>query len=124
MIVSFLETSTHDLALENGNLVLCGDARAVAQHVVSRLRFFLGEWFLDLREGVPYWTEVFIKNPDTSVVRSLLTNVVTETPGVKEVTQSDFTYDSQTRTLRWALNFDDDTGQSVELSNSFIIPRP
>lgn len=120
-IVSFLETSNHDLALVAGNLVLCRDVRAITQHVEARLRFFLGEWFLDLREGVPYWEEVFVKNPDVSVVRTLLSRVITETPGVVDLTTAEFRFDPQERILYYTIEFSTDTGQTAELSNAFIL---
>lgn len=121
MICSLLETAGHDLALVDGNLVLCTDVRAIASHVESRLRFFLGEWFLDLREGMPYFQEVLVKNPDISVVRSLLSRVILETPGVTTLDTADFTYDPAERTLFYSIRFGTNTGASVDLDNAFIM---
>jgi hypothetical protein len=38
-------------------------ADAVAQHLRIRLRFYLGEWFLDTRVGIPFYTQIFSCRP-------------------------------------------------------------
>lgn len=68
-----------------GQLVLTTGSDAVRQHVRSRLRFFLGEWFLDARQGFPYYRDVFRKNPNRQAVISALRRTVRETPGIAEV---------------------------------------
>ena len=120
-VVSILETLEHDWALVNSELFLCTDARAIAQHVEARLRLFLGEWFLDLREGVPYFENVFVKNPNIALVKSLLSNVVTETPGVTELTDDEFRFDRSERVLYYDIAFLTDTGVEVRLSSTFIM---
>jgi hypothetical protein len=73
-----------------GQLVLVGKDGVdrdleVRQHVRSRLRFFLGEWFLDERQGFPYFRDVFIKNPNRQSIVSSLRRTIRQTPGVAEV---------------------------------------
>jgi hypothetical protein len=73
-----------------GQLVLVGDveetrADEVRQHITERLRFFLAEWFLDERQGFPYFRDVFIKNPDRQVIVSALRRTIRGTPGVDTV---------------------------------------
>lgn len=69
-----------------------GDARAtetleeeVVQQLAIRLRFFLGEWFLDGREGIPFYRDVFKKNPSLPLLRALYRRVIATTPGVDSV---------------------------------------
>jgi hypothetical protein len=71
----------------------------VRQRLDTKYRFFLGEWFLDARLGVPYFRDVLVKNPDMRVVRSLMERVAIADPGVDAVTQLDVTLDTQTRVL-------------------------
>lgn len=68
-----------------GQFVLATGGDAVRQHVRSRLRFFLGDWFLDERQGFPYYRDVFRKNPNRQAVISALRRTVRETPGIAEV---------------------------------------
>lgn len=121
MIVSFLETADHDFDLENGNLVLCRDARAIAAHIETRFRFFLGEWFLDLREGVPYYEDILVKNPDIGVLRQILRYVVVSTPGVVDIQTFSLEYEASSRTVRYAFNATADSGEEIEGGNAFIV---
>ncbi len=73
-----LAEATGDLETVDGN-------DAVAQHMRIRLRFFLAEWFLNLREGIPYYRDILVKNPDRALVRRVLTRAVAETPGIDSV---------------------------------------
>ncbi len=121
MITAFLETEDRDFALFEGDLVLCRDARAVAQHVENRFRFFLGEWFLDLREGVPYFQIVLVKGPNIPVIRQLFMKVITTTPGMADVVNFDMTYDAKERTLYYQWQGTTDAGDPVSGDNAFVV---
>lgn len=91
-----------DLYLSNNDLALpvrltASNDESILQHIRIRLRTFLGEWFLDQRVGIPYFEEVFIKNPSSNVVKSLIRRVLLRTPGVVTVSSVDFDIDSVTR---------------------------
>ena len=90
-----------DLALEGGNFVMAIGAEMIRQAIRSRFRFFLGEWFLDLREGVPYYRDVLVKNPDVLIVRSVFRRVLETTPGVLSILRFDLLYEAEIRTLRF-----------------------
>ena len=68
-----------DLAIENGHFVLARGVGYVRQKLSVRFKFFLGEWFLDLREGVPYYRDVFTWNPNLPVIRALFRRVAIKT---------------------------------------------
>lgn len=91
-----------DLDLDGGDFVLIEGSRHVRQTILARFRFFLGEWFLDTREGVPYYRDILIKSPDRSVVRSVFLQVLTGTPGVLDVLSFDLLFDEQERTIRFS----------------------
>ncbi len=85
-----------------GQLVLVGDVPEtrdleVRQHVRSRLRFFLGDWFLDQRQGFPYFRDVFIKNPSRQSIISSLRRTIRQTPGVDEVDELTLEVDDRRR---------------------------
>lgn len=100
-----------DLAVETGDFVLISDSDETVQSVRIRLRFYLGEWFLDNRLGVPFYEQVFVKNPDLTQVEGLLRGVILETPGMATLTSYRQTLDGETRTLTvtWAGTTDDGT---------------
>lgn len=74
-----------------------GDA-ATLQRVFQRLRFFLGEWFLDTRLGVP-WFQQILASRNQNLARYVLEKVVRDTPGIKDVSMQIVDWDRSTRVL-------------------------
>lgn len=91
----------NDLELVGGDFVFIDGSRMVRQTIACRFRFFLGEWFLDTREGVPYYRDILVKNPDPSVVASVFRRVLVTTPGVLSVLRFELRADFPNRTLRF-----------------------
>lgn len=93
-----------DLALVTGDVVVLGDTdttrvQYIRQKVASRFKFFIGEWFLDQRKGIPYYRDVFVKNPKVALIRSLFLRILRTTPGVTSVPDFSVRYDFSTRQL-------------------------
>jgi hypothetical protein len=86
-----------DILLEDGDLALVGGVDSIAQHVLIRVRLFLGEWFLDESRGVPYLQRIFVKKARPGLVQSLLRNAIEGTPGVRAVTELSIAADARTR---------------------------
>jgi hypothetical protein len=91
-----------DLALVNGNFVQIDGSQMTRQSLIARFRMFLGEWFLDQREGVPYYRDILVKNPDREVVRSVFRQVLAGTPGVLEILSFEVVFDERERTIRFS----------------------
>lgn len=97
-----------DVLVQNGGLVLTSDSNQngtdpVVQNVIQRMQWMLGEWFLDVTGGVPWFQEIFIKNPDQDKVDALLLGVITTTPGIVAVTYYDFGLNKTNRSV--SVNF-------------------
>lgn len=90
-----------DLAISGRKFVVVEGIDYIRQKLLARFQFFLGEWFLDLREGVPYYRDVFVANPDKNmpVIRSLLKRIALSVPGVVSIRQFDVVFDSTTRSM-------------------------
>ena len=71
---------------------------AVAQAVQTRLLLLLGEWFLDITEGMPWSTEVLGKYTGDTYDSAIRQRIL-GTPGVTELTDYSSTLDSVKRTL-------------------------
>lgn len=97
-----------DVLIQNGDLVLTNDANPagadpVVQNVIQNIQWMLGEWFLDITGGVPWFQEIFVKNPDQGKIDAVLLAVIANTPGITAVTYYKFTLDSANRSV--AVNF-------------------
>lgn len=92
-----LDQSTGDLQIANNSLSLTTGREAIRQHLQCRFRLFLGEWFLDTDQGVPWFRDVLIKQSSFAVVKEILKTVILDTPGVISITVFDFDYDGTTR---------------------------
>ena len=88
-----------ELDLTTGDLVFVTGADAVAQHLKIRLRFIRGEYFLDTRVGLPYYSQIWVKNPNLAAVETIYRRAIRETPGVDTLDRFDFSFDASTREL-------------------------
>lgn len=66
-------------------IVLVEGVDAIVQNMRRRIKFFLGEWFLDQRLGIPYIEQVFVAAPDIPMIDALFRKAIRSTPGVAEV---------------------------------------
>lgn len=90
---------TGDIELENGELPLVSGSEEYAQFLKQKLRTFLGEWFFDIRLGLPYSQQIFVKRLNVPTVEAIFRNEIITTPGVIELQEFDMTLDAATRTL-------------------------
>ena len=98
-MADLLLDSTGDLDLSTNDLQLVTGLAAIRQELQIRYRFFLGEWFLNDEEGVPYQLHVLKKNPNEAKVRAMLMDVARGCPGVIEIRSLSTSLDNATRTL-------------------------
>lgn len=111
-----------DLALsDEGELVWTDGAEQARQEVQCRLGFFLGEWFLDTRQGLPYYRDILIKNPNRETVLSTLERTALSVPGIVQVSELEYSLDTRTRLLSVAGEAFWIDGQSVPLDLSYIV---
>ena len=102
---AFRCTSTNDLYLTPSasgrkTLQLVTDPLiAATAKLYRRFQFFEGEWFLDKRQGIPYYRIVFVKNPNLTAIRTLFTRVILSVPQIKAVVAIPLQYDPAARTL-------------------------
>lgn len=106
-----LDEESGDLEIINGDLVITEGSDATRQRLLQALRFFRGEWFLDLSRGVPYYQNILVKNPNPLIIESVLKQTILDVQGVLELTQFDLNYDNSTRKL--ALDFEVRTSEGL-----------
>ena len=103
MIDIAIDQLTGSLAFRDFDLVLVDDTVQIQQNLVIRLKFILGEWYLDITQGVPYFEDFFIKNPNQIRIESVLKQEIINTPGVVELLAFDSSYEDTTR--KYFVNF-------------------
>ena len=94
----------------DGNLILYDGAASIQQRVVEALRFWRGEWFLQVAGGVPYFERVFRRPAMIGLISVELTEVMLAVDGVAEVLDVQAVIDPATRVLRWRASYRDDAG--------------
>lgn len=93
-----------DFLLIDNDLALTADAQSggtnpILQDILQRVSMFLGEWFLDVTQGVPYFEQILVKNPPQSKIDAIFQNVILGTPGVLTLTYYKFEPDFASRVL-------------------------
>ena len=88
-----------DYTLGNQAAFYVNQPEAVAQAVLTRLKLWTGEWFLNTTDGTPWMQEILGKrrvsvNPDAAIKQRIL-----GTQGVKEITDYASSFDGNSRTL-------------------------
>ena len=94
-----MNINTNDLILKDRDLLLIDNAENIAQGIVIALRFWLGEWFLDTKQGVPYLERVLVKNPNENHIRQVFTEAIQGVPGVRKVVEMGLYYSTVERAL-------------------------
>ncbi|MBM4311866.1 MAG: hypothetical protein FJ119_13095 [Deltaproteobacteria bacterium] len=77
---------------------LIDSAEAVAQAILTRLRLWVGEWFLDTSEGTPYEQAVLGTNKMNSIEPAIRDRIL-ETEGVESIEEFQLVWDSQARRI-------------------------
>jgi hypothetical protein len=88
-----------DIDLKDGRVFTLKGPEYVRQKLAQRFKFWLGEWFLDRRQGVPYRRDILIRQPDLEVIRALLIGVVRSVPQVATIPKFEVLYTPSTRRL-------------------------
>ncbi len=114
-----LDTSTHDLKVTGFDLSLVTGIDYIVQKLKIRLLFFLREWFLDTTEGVPYYDDILVKNPNVVPnIDTILKAHILETPGVNELTSYESDYDNALRKLTVTFQCRTDEGDTGIISET------
>ena len=71
----------------------------VGIRLVENLSFFLGEWFLDQRQGMPYWRYLLGQKYDAGIADRVFRKAALGTIGVATVDQLVTSFNRRARTL-------------------------
>jgi hypothetical protein len=77
-----LDTTTKDILITSGEPSFTSGVDSIKQHLEIRLQTFAGEWFLNESIGLTYFDDVFKKNPDLTILNTIFTKLILDTPGI------------------------------------------
>lgn len=92
-----------DLLIDGNKFVLTqhNSDDEIAQRLMQRLRFFFGEWFLDVSEGVPWFQIIFEKSTSPDIIEGILKETIIGTEGVVTLDRwVPLEYDPKTRLVQ------------------------
>lgn len=102
-----------------GDLAFVGGAESIAQAHRQKLRAFLGEYFLDETQGIDWFGEVLVKNPNLPAVRTLIRSQIEEVPGTRSVDTFNVEFSKGSRSLSINYTATSDTGELI--TSSFAV---
>jgi hypothetical protein len=92
-----------DIAITNLGFQTVSGVDQIAQNLAIRLRFMLGEYYLNTLVGIPYYQEIFVKPANQIRVDSIFKNEILDTVGVLELTKYSAEVNSSSR--EYTINF-------------------
>lgn len=124
-MATFALDTNGDLLVNLGKTVILQGAQAIAQNLYSKLRIFLGEWFLDTSVGVPYLSVVYVKNPSLAVITQFFSGLVLGTPGITGLRSINVTLDGSTRVadVSFVALTDGATITAATLAQPFVVTQ-
>lgn len=114
---------TGDLDFSSGDLEIVTADDAIRQQLQIRLRFFLGEWFLNENEGMPYIDNIIgAKNPSVALMTDIFRRAILGVPGIVSLDSIEFDFDASSRTLSVDFSATCDTGITIEFTEFVLWP--
>lgn len=112
-----VEITGNDIAIDS----YVDGIHVIKQRITDMLRTFLGEWFLNINDGVDYEGRVFVSNPNSTMINAEMANAVSRTAGVLRVVSSSVSVSSGMATFSYIAIVDVGNGSQGEMSGSVPI---
>ncbi|MGF6878351.1 hypothetical protein [Paraburkholderia sp. MM5477-R1] len=104
-----------DWTFGHGRADYADQSESVAQRVVTRLRSFRGDWFLDLDHGIP-WIERMERAGERERLEADIKRQILGTDGVSAILSFDIAFDGETRHMTVATTLRDIYGNEFDVS--------
>jgi len=113
-----LDTATYDVDIDNYDFQLVSGIDEVVQQVKIRLLFFKGEWFLNTAQGLPFYDDILVKNPNIPNIDNIIKAEIVNTPNVNELLSYESEYNNTNRSLSISFEIDTIYGASGTITES------
>lgn len=105
----------------DGSPVLISGAAEAGQNIETRLKFFLGEWFLDTTDGTPWFQSVLGKGGYLAEKEAVIKRRILTAPAVAELVKFQMDYQESTRLLSVECQAIADDGESITVNIPQVI---
>lgn len=95
-----------------GRPFLANSPACVAQAVLTRLKLWKGEWFLDVTDGTPYQQEILGQQP-TGIQDAAIKQRILGTPGVTSLASYSSVFNGKNRMLTISATINTQYGQAT-----------
>src|SRR6185503_8634444 len=119
--VDFLQDSDGDLDFSKGLQHTPDLVTYVLQKLGENFNFWQGEWFLDLRKGIPYFKYVIGQKFDRFLLQTLFRRAAARTHGVGSVEALTLAFNGPTRELVVQLRARTTEGEEIAPAEPFIV---
>ena len=92
---------------------------SVRQRVHQRLLFQRGEYYIDIRKGLPYVTDILRHHFDHSLAERVIIDNILEVEGVTEVKEPSLVFDRVLRKLTFSATIETIYSRSFRLRQAF-----
>lgn len=97
-----LDFSGGDICCDkNGNIATVTGLERLRQKLLQRLRFFKGEWFLDVGRGVPYRQDILAAPANAGFAASVFNQEILKESEVTGIANVSADFNHTTRTLSY-----------------------
>lgn len=112
--------STGDIVTSGQQFLTGGSAAEAAQNVRTRLKFFTGEWFLNIQDGTPWFPDtnrfgILGKGGAYSQKEAIIRRRILLSPEVAGMSSFKIDYDATSRQLTVNAGIISTSGQAAEL---------
>ena len=92
-----IDKTTNDIFAIDGKVAFVDSNDEVVQRVRTRLRRILGEWFLQVTAGIPYFNGEMLGGKNKQYVMLVIKGEILDTIGVQDINAMSLSYNSETR---------------------------
>lgn len=104
----------HDTHLRGSSLAIVRDADYVTQAIRTKLLLYQGEWYLNLKAGVPWFQEIFVAPANIGRADELIQAEILSVEGVQYLSKYDSSFDAGVRSLTVTFDAVTDFGETGE----------
>lgn len=114
-------TASHDLDISSRDAQLLTGRDETAQRLTISYSMYKGEWFLDARVGMPYYEQIFVKNPQIDIIKAIYRRMAEADDAVDSVGDIVVQYDAAARDASIDMVVTDTDGNTIEFNSLPIV---